>query len=70
MKKTKPSHLAATLRKLRCQAGLSQGDLAGRTGLSQGSISLMETGRIVPRVVTLGRLARGLGVAGIEIPAG
>ena len=56
---------AANLRRLRTAAGLSQEQLAGRTGLHPTEISRLERAVREPRLGTIVRLARGLGV-GIE----
>jgi transcriptional regulator with XRE-family HTH domain len=56
---------AANLRRLRREAGLSQEDLSGRTGLHPTEISRLERATREPRLGTMVRLARGLGV-GLE----
>lgn len=56
---------AANLRRLRLAAGLSQEQLAGRTGLHPTEISRLERAVREPRLGTIVRLARGLGV-GVE----
>lgn len=53
--------LADRLRLLRCERGLSQPALAARCGLSPGTISKIECGRLPDRV-TVTKLAAGLGV--------
>jgi transcriptional regulator with XRE-family HTH domain len=53
---------AANLRRLRLAAGLSQEQLAGRTGLHPTEISRLERAVREPRLGTIVRLARGLGV--------
>jgi transcriptional regulator with XRE-family HTH domain len=53
---------ADTLKRLRNQAGLSQQELASRSGLSMAQIMAMEQGkRDNPRLDTLRKLANGLG---------
>ena len=48
--------------KYRADHGLSQADLAARTGLSQPAVARLEAGDIEPRLSTLLRIARALGV--------
>lgn len=43
-------------------AGLTQKDLAERTGIAQGDISKLETGNANPSLRTLQRLAAGMGM--------
>lgn len=50
------------LRKLRAEHGLSQDDLADRTGIHPTAISRMERGLREPRVSTVLRLAEGFDV--------
>ena len=52
-----------TLKALRQQKKLSQGDIEKRTGLLRCDISRVENGHTVPSVNTLGKMARAL-----EIP--
>lgn len=54
--------LASRLYRLRDSLGLTQEELAVRTGLDQAGISDIENGDANPTVRTLGRLAAGLGV--------
>lgn len=55
-------HDPGELRQRRIRAGLNQGDLAERTGLSQSYISLLERGvKKKPTARTLGIIARELG---------
>jgi transcriptional regulator with XRE-family HTH domain len=53
---------AATLRSAREACGWSQAELAHRTGLSIEAYGRLERGRVLPRVSTLVRLAKVLGV--------
>ncbi len=55
--------VATRARELRTRMGLSLRTLAGRSGLSINTLSLIETGKTSPSVATLQQLARGLGVA-------
>ena len=54
--------LATCLYLLRTSMGLTQEELADRSGLDQASISDIENGDANPTVRTLGRIASGLGV--------
>jgi transcriptional regulator with XRE-family HTH domain len=56
------AHLAARLRGLRAERGLTLDGLAERTGVSRSMISLIERGESSPTAVLLNRLAAGLGV--------
>jgi transcriptional regulator with XRE-family HTH domain len=56
---------AANLRRIRRETGLSQEELSGRTGLHPTEISRLERAVREPRLGTMVRLARGLGV-GLE----
>ena len=53
--------------RLRQEAGLTQEQLAERSGLSQQYISGLERGRRNPTVVTLYELASALGVSHVEL---
>jgi transcriptional regulator with XRE-family HTH domain len=53
---------AANLRRLRGRAGLSQEALAEACELHRTEVSLLERAGREPRLLTLVRLARGLGV--------
>ena len=46
----------------RKNAGLTQKDLAARTGIAQADISKLESGRANPSLRTLQRLADGMGM--------
>jgi transcriptional regulator with XRE-family HTH domain len=50
------------LRELRAQHGLSQDDLASRTDVHPTAIGRLERGSREPRLTTILRIARGLGV--------
>jgi predicted transcriptional regulator len=55
--------LKETLRRERRRAGLTQGELADKAGVGIATIARIETGDIdAPRVSTLRKLARALGV--------
>jgi transcriptional regulator with XRE-family HTH domain len=53
--------IAAELRRAREDVGLSQRRLAFAAGISQGTLSAIETGEIDPTLEVLARLAAGLG---------
>jgi transcriptional regulator with XRE-family HTH domain len=55
-------HLAARLRDLRAERGLTLEGLAERTGVSRSMISLIERGESSPTAVVLDKLSAGLGV--------
>jgi transcriptional regulator with XRE-family HTH domain len=59
--------LADNLRKCRIEKGLSQTDLAERTGLRTRRIVNLEKARGSPRVSTIEALARALGVDPAEL---
>ena len=51
-----------TVKRIRTMRGMNQVDLAEASGVSQNTISEIETGRREARPATLGKLARALGV--------
>ena len=53
--------------RLRAEAGLTQEQLADRSGFSQQYISDLERGKSNPTVVTLYELATALGVRPVEL---
>jgi DNA-binding XRE family transcriptional regulator len=52
--------IAIEVRKARRSAGLTQAQLAAKTGITQAEISRIEQGRYSPRLTTLFTLAREL----------
>ena len=54
--------LGARLRSLRVAAGLTQAELARRTGIHRPNIARVEAGRHTPSLETLARLASAIGV--------
>lgn len=54
--------LGARLRALRLEAGLTQAELARRTGIHRPNIARVEAGRHTPSLETLARLAHAIGV--------
>lgn len=65
--------IAIEVRKARRSAGLTQAQLAAKTGITQAEISRIEQGRYSPRLTTLYTLARELKtdfvISGTEAPA-
>ena len=61
---------AANLRRYRAAAKLSQEQLAERTGLHPTEISRLERAVREPRLGTIVRLAKGLGVGAEQLVAG
>ena len=59
--------VGANALRLRQAAGLTQEQLAERSGFSQQYISKLEQGRRNPTVVTLHELASALGVSHVEL---
>jgi transcriptional regulator with XRE-family HTH domain len=55
------AHIAARLRALRTEQGLTLDHLSERTGVSRSMISLIERGESSPTAVVLDKLAGGLG---------
>ena len=62
--------LAAQIRKLRLERGMTQVELAKRSGLSQTAISRFENGSLMPGQQGIERLAAALGVKPAEIDPG
>jgi transcriptional regulator with XRE-family HTH domain len=59
--------LATNLRLIRNSSGMTQEDLAGRTGLSSRYIGSIERARVSASVSVLGRLAKALKVDPCEL---
>lgn len=57
----KPTRIGPVVERLRLEAGLTQAQLARRAGTTQAAISKIETGRTVPGLDVLDRLATALG---------
>jgi len=53
--------LASLLIRLRNEAGLTQAELARRVGTTQSAIARMESGKVIPRLENLARIARACG---------
>jgi DNA-binding XRE family transcriptional regulator len=54
--------LARQLRDLRQQLGMTQVEVAGRAGTHQTAIARLESGRVVPDLTLLAKVARGMGL--------
>lgn len=64
------AQFAENLRRLRLAAGLTQERLSDLTQLDPGEISRLERGTRDPQLLTIVRVARGLGVAPAEMLGG
>ncbi|MGY1714220.1 helix-turn-helix transcriptional regulator [Geodermatophilus sp. SYSU D01106] len=53
--------LGRQIRQLREAAGLTQAELAERTGTSQSAVAHLESGRRIPTLTTLQKFAHALG---------
>lgn len=62
--------LGARLRELRLSAGLTQAELARRTGIHRPNIARVEAGRHTPSLETLSRLATAIGVPTTSVLTG
>ena len=63
-----PQRLSALLTRLREEQGLTQLELAKKTGVAQGYISALEAGdKNNPSVAVIRKLAKGLGVPITEL---
>ncbi len=59
--------LGARLRELRLAAGLTQAELARRTGIHRPNIARVEAGRHTPSLETLARIAGAIGVSTTQV---
>lgn len=64
-----PRAFGAVLRQLREERNLSQEELAHQAGTNQSYLSLLESGRRAPSLVTLCLLARGLKITATDLVA-
>ena len=55
------------VRRIRVAKGLTQEDLAARSGFTQHYVSVLENGRRNPTIVTLYELAQALGVSHVDL---
>jgi transcriptional regulator with XRE-family HTH domain len=58
---TDPHELASCLRQRRLDAGVTQRELGERIGFAQPAIARIESGRALPTISTLQRMATALG---------
>jgi|GEM_PF-283781 len=65
-----PSMLASQVLALRRELGLTQAQLAQKSGIGQSEISRLERGRIVPTILTVDRVASALGARLLVVPDG
>lgn len=63
-------NLGRRLRYLRAQSGMTQAELASRAATGRAYLSKLERGKILPRYLTLVRLAACLGVHPAELVLG
>ena len=56
-------NLGESIRRIRLEKGLSQGEMQKRTGILRSYLSRVENGHTVPSLATLQRLASAMGVA-------
>jgi transcriptional regulator with XRE-family HTH domain len=61
------AQLGRVIHALRCERGLSQGELAALTSLRQPNLSRIENGLVMPRRATLEKLALALGVNATDL---
>ena len=57
---TQPMNIGVTIREIRLQRGMSQGDIEKRTGLLRCYLSRVENGHTVPSLETLQKIAGAL----------
>jgi transcriptional regulator with XRE-family HTH domain len=67
---TPEERFAANLRRHRAAAKLTQEQLSARTGLHPTEISRLERAVREPRLGTIARLAKGLGIGADQLVAG
>jgi DNA-binding XRE family transcriptional regulator len=62
--------LGKRMRELRMQAGLTQAELARRTGIHRPNIARVEAGRHTPSLETVARIAQAIGVSPTRVLSG
>jgi transcriptional regulator with XRE-family HTH domain len=65
-----PPAFARNLRRARERAGLSQDALADKARMHRNAIALLEAGKRDPKVSTVAKLAKALGVSASELLKG
>lgn len=65
-----PAAFARNLRGAREKAGFSQEALAERAGMHRNAVALLETGKRDPRVSTVAKLAKALGIPASDLLRG
>ena len=65
--KNETQKLAANLKRIRTEKGISQGDIVKATGIDKAMISNIENGKTNPTLATLAKLAKALGVSADEL---
>lgn len=65
-----PAAFARNLRAAREKAGLSQEALAERAGMHRNAVALLEAGKRDPRVSTVAKLAKALGISASDLLTG
>ena len=58
------------LKTIRKEKGLTQAELAEKAGIAVNSIRLYESGKIVPKLDTIARIARAMGLTANDLVAG
>ena len=67
MARTLPERIGAAVARLRATKKWSQDDFANETGLHRSYIGKIERGMIDPRITSLERIAKGLGLTASEL---
>lgn len=62
-----PVHIGTIFRKIRLDLKLSQAEVGRRAGLKREYLNRIEAGHIQPTIITLNKVAKGLGVPLSEI---
>jgi len=70
MSKSTAARFADNLKRVRAESGLSQTELAKAAGISHSEIYRLEAGTREPRLGTLLKLGRALGVDGADLLEG
>ena len=65
-----PAHVGRRIRRRRRALDITQEELASGAGIARSQVSLVEHGKVMPRLDTLILLARALDVAEVQLLAG